>query len=167
MSLFKQHYATTMTRHFVLFFLSFCLINQALSFIISNRSSNFSRKSLKFCWLWRQEWWVIRILEQTCLCAPTRMDSLKVCMMSGFNASLSVLLSLYVSLARRGIFLDTILPRYDVNGVRPPIGQRTRLSKGDIAQARKLYKCSSKTKMTDLSACGFFFSSLLLQVYST
>ncbi|XP_036384495.1 bone morphogenetic protein 1-like isoform X1 [Megalops cyprinoides] len=42
----------------------------------------------------------------------------------------------------RGIFLDTILPRYDVNGVRPPIGQRTRLSKGDIAQARKLYKCS-------------------------
>ncbi|XP_035524206.1 bone morphogenetic protein 1-like [Morone saxatilis] len=41
-----------------------------------------------------------------------------------------------------GIFLDTILPRYDVNGVRPPIGQRTRLSKGDIAQARKLYKCA-------------------------
>ena len=31
---------------------------------------------------------------------------------------------------------------YDVNGVRPPIGQRTRLSKGDIAQARKLYKCT-------------------------
>ncbi|TDH02041.1 hypothetical protein EPR50_G00168750 [Perca flavescens] len=42
----------------------------------------------------------------------------------------------------RGIFLDTILPRYDVNGVRPPIGQRTRLSKGDIAQARKLYQCA-------------------------
>ncbi|KAM8743208.1 bone morphogenetic protein 1-like isoform 3-T3 [Acanthopagrus schlegelii] len=42
----------------------------------------------------------------------------------------------------RGVFLDTILPRYDVNGVRPPIGQRTRLSKGDIAQARKLYKCA-------------------------
>uniref|UniRef100_A0A7N5ZSS7 Metalloendopeptidase n=1 Tax=Anabas testudineus TaxID=64144 RepID=A0A7N5ZSS7_ANATE len=42
----------------------------------------------------------------------------------------------------RGIFLDTILPRYDVNGVRPPIGQRTKLSKGDIAQARKLYKCA-------------------------
>lgn len=40
--------------------------------------------------------------------------------------------------------MDTILPRYDVNGVRPPIGQRTRLSKGDITQARKLYKCSSK-----------------------
>ncbi|XP_047229438.1 bone morphogenetic protein 1-like isoform X3 [Girardinichthys multiradiatus] len=42
----------------------------------------------------------------------------------------------------RSIFLDTILPRYDVNGVRPSIGQRTRLSKGDIAQARKLYKCA-------------------------
>ncbi|XP_016893860.1 bone morphogenetic protein 1-like isoform X1 [Cynoglossus semilaevis] len=41
----------------------------------------------------------------------------------------------------RGIFLDTILPRYEVDGVRPPIGQRTMLSKGDIAQARKLYKC--------------------------
>lgn len=25
--------------------------------------------------------------------------------------------------------------------MKPPIGQRTRLSKGDIAQARKLYKC--------------------------
>ncbi|KAM4635166.1 bone morphogenetic protein 1-like isoform 2-T4 [Polymixia lowei] len=42
----------------------------------------------------------------------------------------------------RGIFLDTILPRYDVSGIRPPIGQRTRLSKGDIAQARKLYQCA-------------------------
>ncbi|XP_042748356.1 bone morphogenetic protein 1-like isoform X3 [Lagopus leucura] len=41
----------------------------------------------------------------------------------------------------RGIFLDTILPKYDINGVRPSIGQRTRLSKGDIAQARKLYRC--------------------------
>lgn len=41
----------------------------------------------------------------------------------------------------RGIFLDTILPKYDVNGVRPSIGQRTRLSKGDIAQAKKLYRC--------------------------
>ncbi|KAM7369047.1 hypothetical protein PAMP_013346 [Pampus punctatissimus] len=44
----------------------------------------------------------------------------------------------------RGVFLDTILPRYDVNGARPLIGQRTRLSKGDISQARKLYKCTSR-----------------------
>ncbi|KAJ7305195.1 hypothetical protein JRQ81_011103 [Phrynocephalus forsythii] len=41
----------------------------------------------------------------------------------------------------KGIFLDTILPKYNVNGMRPSIGQRTRLSKGDIAQARKLYNC--------------------------
>uniref|UniRef100_A0A8D3CTI9 Metalloendopeptidase n=1 Tax=Scophthalmus maximus TaxID=52904 RepID=A0A8D3CTI9_SCOMX len=40
-----------------------------------------------------------------------------------------------------GMFLDTILPSRDENGVRPAIGQRTRLSKGDIAQARKLYRC--------------------------
>nr|XP_057905222.1 bone morphogenetic protein 1-like isoform X1 [Doryrhamphus excisus] len=42
----------------------------------------------------------------------------------------------------RSVFLDTISPRYDVNGGRPPIGQRIKLSKGDIAQARKLYKCA-------------------------
>uniref|UniRef100_A0A8C4QUT2 Metalloendopeptidase n=1 Tax=Eptatretus burgeri TaxID=7764 RepID=A0A8C4QUT2_EPTBU len=41
----------------------------------------------------------------------------------------------------RGMFMDTILPRKDENGVRPAIGQRNRLSKGDIAQARKLYRC--------------------------
>nr|XP_020832003.1 tolloid-like protein 1 isoform X2 [Phascolarctos cinereus] len=41
----------------------------------------------------------------------------------------------------RGMFLDTILPSRDDNGIRPTIGQRTRLSKGDIAQARKLYRC--------------------------
>uniref|UniRef100_A0A4W4FSP0 Metalloendopeptidase n=1 Tax=Electrophorus electricus TaxID=8005 RepID=A0A4W4FSP0_ELEEL len=40
----------------------------------------------------------------------------------------------------RDIFFDTILPRYDVSGARPPIGQRMRLSKGDIAPAQKLYK---------------------------
>ncbi|XP_046870663.1 bone morphogenetic protein 1-like isoform X1 [Hypomesus transpacificus] len=60
----------------------------------------------------------------------------------------------------RGIFLDTILPRYDVNSVRPPIGQRTRLSKGDIAQARKLYKCpkcgeSLQDSVGNLSSPGF------------
>uniref|UniRef100_A0A6Q2XBD7 Metalloendopeptidase n=1 Tax=Esox lucius TaxID=8010 RepID=A0A6Q2XBD7_ESOLU len=41
----------------------------------------------------------------------------------------------------RGMFLDTILPSRDEEGIRPAIGQRTRLSKGDIAQARKLYRC--------------------------
>ncbi|XP_061589374.1 bone morphogenetic protein 1-like isoform X2 [Cololabis saira] len=55
----------------------------------------------------------------------------------------------------RGIFLDTILPRYDVKGVRPSIGQRTRLSKGDIAQARKLYKCAKCGDSLQESAGNF------------
>eukprot|EP00062_Callorhinchus_milii_P025872 gi/632987335/ref/XP_007910735.1/ PREDICTED: bone morphogenetic protein 1-like [Callorhinchus milii] len=41
----------------------------------------------------------------------------------------------------RGVFLDTILPRRDDAGVRPAIGQRVRLSQGDITQAKKLYRC--------------------------
>lgn len=48
----------------------------------------------------------------------------------------------------RGMFLDTILPSRDENGVRPAIGQRTRLSKGDIAQARKLYRCPGTDTFT-------------------
>ncbi|XP_076875977.1 bone morphogenetic protein 1b isoform X2 [Brachyhypopomus gauderio] len=60
----------------------------------------------------------------------------------------------------RGIFLDTILPRYDVNGARPLIGQRTRLSRGDIAQAQKLYKCprcggSLQDSTANFSSPGF------------
>lgn len=54
----------------------------------------------------------------------------------------------------RGIFLDTILPKYDVNGVRPAIGQRTRLSKGDIAQARKLYRCPGECRRDGASLPG-------------
>ncbi|KAK2093792.1 hypothetical protein P7K49_027530 [Saguinus oedipus] len=56
------------------------------------------------------------------------------------------------SIMTGGIFLDTIVPKYEVNGVKPPIGQRTRLSKGDIAQARKLYKCPGQGKGG--MACG-------------
>lgn len=42
----------------------------------------------------------------------------------------------------RSTFLDTILPREDPNSRhRPEIGQRIRLSSGDIAQANRLYKC--------------------------
>lgn len=47
------------------------------------------------------------------------------------------------------MFLDTILPSRDDNGIRPAIGQRTRLSKGDIAQARKLYRCPGIAPQTN------------------
>lgn len=44
----------------------------------------------------------------------------------------------------RATYVDTILPRKKPNvEVRPEIGQRVRLSPGDIAQANKLYRCPS------------------------
>ncbi|NXF95695.1 TLL1 protein, partial [Eubucco bourcierii] len=55
----------------------------------------------------------------------------------------------------RGMFLDTILPSRDDNGIRPAIGQRTRLSKGDIAQARKLYRCPACGETLQESAGNF------------
>ena len=45
----------------------------------------------------------------------------------------------------RGTYLDTILPRKTPEMIeRPEIGQRIRLSEGDIAQTNLLYKCPSK-----------------------
>ena len=45
----------------------------------------------------------------------------------------------------RATYVDTILPRKKPDMVvRPEIGQRVRLSPGDIAQANKLYKCPRK-----------------------
>lgn len=45
----------------------------------------------------------------------------------------------------RATYVDTILPRKKPNvEVRPEIGQRVRLSPGDIAQANKLYRCPCK-----------------------
>ena len=42
----------------------------------------------------------------------------------------------------RGTYVDTILPRRNANSLtRPEIGQRVRLSAGDISQAQKLYQC--------------------------
>lgn len=44
----------------------------------------------------------------------------------------------------RATYVDTILPRKKPNiEIRPEIGQRVRLSPGDIAQANKLYRCPS------------------------
>ncbi|XP_058241185.1 dorsal-ventral patterning tolloid-like protein 1 isoform X2 [Hemibagrus wyckioides] len=55
----------------------------------------------------------------------------------------------------RGMFLDTILPSRDENNVRPAIGQRTRLSKGDISQAKKLYRCPACGETLQDSAGNF------------
>lgn len=44
----------------------------------------------------------------------------------------------------KGTYLETILPIDMPGKKRPEIGQRIRLSDGDIAQANLLYKCSSK-----------------------
>lgn len=44
----------------------------------------------------------------------------------------------------KGTYLDTILPVEIKGKKRPEIGQRLRLSEGDIAQANLLYKCPSK-----------------------
>lgn len=43
----------------------------------------------------------------------------------------------------KGTYLDTIFPIEMQNRKRPEIGQRLRLSEGDIAQAKLLYKCAS------------------------
>ncbi|CAG2119420.1 unnamed protein product [Medioppia subpectinata] len=45
----------------------------------------------------------------------------------------------------KSTYLDTILPQHDPTlNVRPEIGQRVRLSKGDIAQTKMLYRCPSE-----------------------
>lgn len=43
----------------------------------------------------------------------------------------------------KGTYLDTIFPVEIKGRKRPEIGQRLRLSEGDIAQANLLYKCRS------------------------
>lgn len=43
----------------------------------------------------------------------------------------------------KSTYLDTILPQTEPHRERPEIGQRVRLSVGDIAQTNRLYKCPS------------------------
>ncbi|KRY12598.1 Tolloid-like protein 1 [Trichinella patagoniensis] len=58
----------------------------------------------------------------------------------------------------RAMYLDTILPKPDsVTLERPEIGQRIRLSPGDIIQTNSLYKCS-KCGQTFLEESGSFAS---------
>lgn len=46
--------------------------------------------------------------------------------------------------------LDTILPKEDPGGkIRHEIGQRVRLSEGDIAQTKALYRCPSRSFSTN------------------
>ena len=54
-----------------------------------------------------------------------------------------------------GMFLDTIRPMVDEDGIRPSIGQRIQLSEGDIRQANKLYRCPCKWK----KFLGIWFAS--------
>jgi len=55
----------------------------------------------------------------------------------------------------RTTYLDTITPRRDPStSSRPEIGQRIRLSSGDITQANKLYRCPSE--FVCLSVCLYY-----------
>lgn len=44
----------------------------------------------------------------------------------------------------KGTYLDTIQPNVGLGKKRPEIGQRIKLSEGDISQTNLLYKCYSK-----------------------
>lgn len=57
----------------------------------------------------------------------------------------------------RGTYLDTILPMEVHGKKRPEIGQRLRLSEGDIAQTNLLYKCYSKFRYVILLTSFLFF----------
>ena len=50
----------------------------------------------------------------------------------------------------KGTYLDTILPVEMKGKKRPEIGQRLRLSEGDVAQANLLYKCPRESKVTQI-----------------
>lgn len=58
----------------------------------------------------------------------------------------------------RSAYLDTILPLKPMKGERPKIGQRTKLSDGDIRQTNKMYECPS-CLITLLTPTGDIISS--------
>lgn len=60
----------------------------------------------------------------------------------------------------KGTYLETILPVDLAGRKRPEIGQRIRLSEGDIAQANLLYKCPSEWRFIAV------FSSQLSEFFS-
>lgn len=55
----------------------------------------------------------------------------------------------------KGTYLDTIQPIDVPSRKRPEIGQRIKLSEGDIAQTNLLYKCPSKdsNQLNNLIKC--------------
>lgn len=65
----------------------------------------------------------------------------------------------------KGTYLDTILPVEVKGKKRPEIGQRLRLSDGDIAQANLLYKCPSKCGICLLSLRAFRKSTQFISFF--
>lgn len=60
----------------------------------------------------------------------------------------------------RGTYLDTILPVEISGEKRPEIGQRIKLSDGDISQASLLYKCPSKLLLIFKYIYAFIIASV-------
>lgn len=61
----------------------------------------------------------------------------------------------------KGTYLDTILPVELPGRKRPEIGQRLKLSEGDIAQANLLYKCTSKIHIRNITQDFHLINNLL------
>ena len=64
----------------------------------------------------------------------------------------------------RATYVDTILPRKKPDMVvRPEIGQRVRLSPGDIAQANKLYRCPCEYNIISVILYNIAFINRILR----
>ena len=69
----------------------------------------------------------------------------------------------------RSTYLDTITPRRDPRtAVRPEIGQRIKLSRGDITQANKLYRCPSNNSRNNAAVgrCRLVTPSAALRYFN-